>query len=93
MQMITIERKATAETALFMSRWRFWYDDRDHRLVLDFWAQYSRPTKRHKWRVEQKYHRLTHRRSTLQAPPSLDETVILEARRRFCQMLRIVAEF
>lgn len=42
--------------------WRFWYDNREHRLVLDEHSVETRPTRRHGYRRDRSYFRLGHQR-------------------------------
>jgi hypothetical protein len=48
--------------------WRFWYNDRVHALVLSRWTRESRPTTRHKFRIESEWDSHQSRRSAVERP-------------------------
>jgi hypothetical protein len=53
---------------LAQERWRFWYNDREHCLVLSYWVRESRPSVRHKFRIESEWDAHSSRRRNVERP-------------------------
>jgi hypothetical protein len=78
--MITVKRESDLE----VHSWSFQYEEREHVLRPHSWVHEERPTKRHKFRITGKW---VHYLSGTKPDVPLD--VIDEARRRFCETLKV----
>lgn len=88
MKHITIEHASVL--GLSSTQWRFWYDDRNHALVLDSYTLFERQSKRHKFRPISSWVRLNRRMSAMEAKDvPLPVRVIDEARSQFCSSLKV----
>lgn len=88
MNAVTIRREPNPLTEW---TWRFWYYDRRHALVLDYYCTAERPSKRHKFRVTESYSRIDNRRHNLQeSDVVLPADVIAEAKQIFTDPLRVL---
>lgn len=85
---VVIEREPNPLTSW---TWKFWYYEDTHALILDFYCTATRPTKRHKFQVQDAYSRNFPRKSNLKEPDVvLPADVIAEAREKFIEGLRVV---
>ncbi len=62
--------------------WRFWYDDRNHSLVLDDYKRQTRPSKRHKFLDEESA-------VFWPVPPVVPAWVAQEAKSKFMETLTV----
>lgn len=87
MNLITVIRNPDPLTEW---KWRFWYYEQRHALVLDWYGTSVRPTKRHKFNVSESYSRLDNRHHGLsESDVILYPDVIEEARNKFIEGLRV----
>lgn len=90
MRTVEIEKVLEPEQ-LIMQRWRFWFDEQHHCLVLDAYIVLGRQTRRHGWKVQQEYQRIA-RRGGLPEPERVDPGIAAEALRLFMTDLRVVTD-
>lgn len=89
MQFVEIER--VSEDLLTVEKWRFLFVDRGCRLVLDTYSKLVKPTKRHGFKVVEKYDRLNQRdnRMPLDEVP-FDDDIAVAAYNKFIEQIRVV---
>ena len=88
MERITVQRHADTLHAL---EWRFWFDDRKCRLVLDDYIELERLSTRHKFKVVGRYERIDKRKNTIADPP-LPADIMEEAKQLFFDQLTVVKD-
>lgn len=84
-----VEIEKVSEDSLSSVLWIFYYNDSRHHLVLNYYIEYSRRTRRHKFRIDKKYNRLDKRNNTIDIPPLPDE-IEAEALYEFSKGLKVV---
>lgn len=89
MSHIVVDRYS--EDNLSAKSWQFWYYDTRHTLYLDNYYEMSRPTKRHKFTVNENYNRIMGRRSSRKVEEiEIPDDVVEEARRLFVELAATV---
>lgn len=89
--MTYIRHEITCDDGNSREAWRFWLTERGGApiFVLDSHILYRRKTKRHKFRIEQVWDRLTIHRSTVTDPPEIPEEVEEQLRKEFMEQLTV----
>ena len=85
---VTVER--LSQDGLELTRWEFYYltGYRDTGIVLEGYTELSKPTPRHKFRVDRQYKRLMPRDNTVGRPAEIPLDVQIEAMNEFRKSLR-----
>lgn len=89
--MLTTEIERLSEDGLSVQVWRFVFDDRDARLVLDSYGSATKATNRHKFAYKDIYNRTDKRNNTIGLDVvSFDDEIARAAYNKFIEKIKVV---